>query len=119
MSYKVTASVNIDSDRINARIFDEAFGLNAATLWKMIIGPYTPRDTGRTEDEAEVEPWKITYNPVDPETGYHYGRKIYYGTHINFRKTKNPYATARWDQAAVQSGKMSDLYRGLNMILNI
>lgn len=115
MNYSISLkSVNIDENKILQKITNDNFGLKVATEWKKLIGPFTPRDTGRTEDEAVVYPWQIAYNPVDPITGTHYAQKIYYGVGINFQTTHNPYATHHWDKAAEQSGKKTELYDIIN-----
>lgn len=109
--------IRLNEQQILNKVTNDKFGLQAATEWKDLIGPYTPRDTGRTEDEAVVAPWTIAYNPVDPVTGTHYAQKIYYGVDINFHTTHNPYATHHWDKAAEQAGKKKELYSRLNAYL--
>lgn len=106
-----------NEQQILNKVTNDRFGLKAATEWKKLIGPYTPRDTGRTEDEAVVTPWKIRYDPVDPISGRHYARDIYEGIYINFQKTHNPYATHHWDMVAEQADKKKELYRELNNAL--
>lgn len=110
----MNCKITLNETKIKNKITNDKFGQIAAEEWKKLINPYTPRDTGRTEDEAIVSPWTITYNPVDPDTGVHYAQKIYYGESINFHKTYNPYATHHWDKAAEQAGQKSNLYRVLN-----
>lgn len=107
-------SINVSEDDILRKVKNDSFGLKAATEWKSLIGPFTPRDTGRTEDEAVVTPWTIKYDPVDPETGKHYAHGIYYGVQYRFQKKNNPYATHHWDKAAEQAGKKTELYQALN-----
>lgn len=114
---KVTVKVILDRDKIKSKVTNDSFGLAVTKEWKNLISPYTPRDTGRTEDTAAVAPWTITYNPVDPVTGVHYGSKIYYGTHIKFKKRYNPYATYMWDKAAIAAGKSRELYGYINNVL--
>lgn len=109
--------IDLNEPKIYAKVTNDRFGMKAATEWKKLIGSYTPRDTGRTEDEAVITPFTITYNPIDPITGKHYAHGIYYGIGLNFQKTHNPYATHHWDKAAEQAGKKTDLYRTLNNAL--
>lgn len=108
--------IRLNEQQILNKVTNDNFGLKAATEWKDLIGPYTPRDTGQTEDNAVVSPWTITYNPVGAN-GYHYAPKIYYGVNLNFQTTHNPYATHRWDKAAEQAGKKKELYSRLNAYL--
>lgn len=120
-SFKIK-EISIDEQRILNKVTNDNFGLKAATEWKDLIGPYTPRDTGALEDKAVVAPWTITYNPVGNPSksyplGYHYAPKVYYGEDLNFQKTHNPYATHHWDKAAEQAGKKTELYSRLNAYL--
>lgn len=113
MSANSTIHIDLNEIKIKNKVTNNNFGLIAATEWKKLINPYTPRDTGQTEETAVVTPWTITYNPVG-DNDYHYAGKIYYGIGLNFQKTHNPYATHHWDKAAEQAGKKTDLYRILN-----
>lgn len=115
---RVNVRVDLNYPQIENKVTNDNFGLSAATEWKKLINPYTPRDTGRTEETAVVAPWTIIYNPVDPFTGRHYAQEIYNGIYTNFQKTHNPYATHHWDIAAEHAGKKTDLYRTLNGILH-
>lgn len=118
MKLNISSNVVLNEDKIKNKVTNDDFGLEVAIEWLKLIGPYTPRDTGRTEDDAIAFPWEIYYNPVDPETGEHYAQKIYYGTDIKFHKIYNPYATHHWDMAAEQSGEKTELYRILNDYLH-
>lgn len=110
--------VDLNEPKIMAKVTNDTFGLYAAKQWKNLISPYTPRDTGQLEDTAQVQPWIIIYDPVNPKNGYHYAQKVYYGVDLNFQTTNNPYATHHWDKAAEQAGKKADLYRELNAYLH-
>lgn len=115
MKFKVSVKeIRLDEDRIKRKVTNDRFGMKAATEWKKLIGPYTPRDTGRLEETATVSPFTIRYAPANPLNGYVYSAKVYYGVGLNFQKTHNPYATHHWDKAAEQAGKKTDLYRELN-----
>lgn len=114
MSYDVSAKVELNEHKILNKVTNDNFGLKVAIEWLKLIGPYTPRDTGRTEEGAIAFPWEIYYNPVNPDTGEHYAQKIYYGVNINFQKTYNPYATHHWDMAAEQAGEKTELYNIIN-----
>lgn len=110
--------VDLNEPKIINKVTNDNFGLYVAKEWKKLINPYTPRDTGRTQETAVVSPWTIVYNPVDPITGKKYAIKIYYGVDIRFKKIHNPFATHHWDKAAEQAGKKTDLYRELNAHLH-
>lgn len=110
--------VDLNEPKILNKVTNDTFGLYATQQWKKLINPYTPRDTGRTEETADVQPWRIIYNPVDPDTGEHYAYSIYHGIFMRFQKTHNPYATHHWDSVAEQAGKKTDLYRELNAYLH-
>lgn len=118
MSLKTNVRIDLNEPKIENKATNDNFGLVAATEWKKLINPYTPRDTGRTEETAVISPWTIVYNPVDPITKQHYAQSIYYGMYMRFQKTHNPYATFCWDKAAEQAGKKTDLYRKLNSYLH-
>lgn len=110
--------VDFNEPKIIQKVTNNTLGLYAAQEWKKLINPYTPRDTGRLEETASVQPWTIIYNPSDPITGKHYARKVYYGVGLNFQTTTNPYATHHWDKAAEQAGQKDKLYRELNAYLH-
>lgn len=134
--------IRLDEQRILNKVTNNDFGLVAATEWKKLIDPFTPRRTGRTVESAEVNPWQIKYDPINqkdqywlwedeyingyPADGSHYGKEIYYNTspgffHTSFRfpawcpaKFHNPLSTGKWDKAAEQAGKKKELYSILN-----
>lgn len=114
----MNCKVDLNELKIMAKVTNNNFGLYAAEQWKKLISPYTPRDTGKLEDTAQIQPWEIIYDPINPQNGYHYARKVYYGIGLNFQTTNNPYATHHWDKAAEQAGKKTDLYRELNTYLH-
>lgn len=106
--------VDLNEPKIMQKVTNQRVLLFSTAMWWQLTRPYTPRDTGRLEETAKIEPGRIIYNPVSPETGEHYAQKVYYGEDINFHTTHNPYATHHWDRAAEQAGKKSDLYREIN-----
>lgn len=115
---RVDVRVDLNYPRIENKVTNDNFGLTAAKEWKKLINQYTPRDTGRLEETAIVEPWKIIYAPANPQNGFVYANRVYNGIGLNFQITHNPYATHHWDRAAEQAGKKTDLYRTLNGILH-
>ena len=87
------------------RVVDnDNFGLLAAQEWKRLISPFTPRRTGTLEDTAIVKPWEIEY--IQPYSAY-----VYYGEKFHFRTDGNPYATFKWDNAAINAGQGEKLTR--------
>lgn len=81
------------------RVVDnDNFGLLAAQEWKRLISPYTPRRDGPLEDTAQVRPFEIEYIQ-------NYSAYVYYGETFNFRRDSNPYATFKWDNAAINAGQ--------------
>lgn len=110
--------VDLNEPKIILKVTNNTFGLYAAQQWKKLINPYTPRDTGRLEETALIQPWTIIYDPSNPKNGYHYAHKVYYGVGLQFQTTNNPYATHHWDKAAEQAGKKTDLYKELNAYLH-
>lgn len=114
MRSRIRTKVTIDTQKVRERVTSNEAGQKVAEEWKRLIGPFTPRDTGRTEDEAVVTPWTITYHPVDPESGREYAPDIYYGEDMNFQKINNPYATHHWDRAAKQAGQVDKLTSTIN-----
>lgn len=135
---KILSKITLNEEQIINKVTNDRFGLKAATEWKKLIDPFTPRRTGRTVESAEVEPFRIKYDPIDqkdqywlgePITGKHYGKKIYYEEsstyfHTAFRyppwcpaPMHNPFSTGKWDEAAVKAGKKTELYRTLNNAL--
>lgn len=114
----VDIKVDFNYPKILQKVTGHELGTFVATEWKKLINPYTPYDTGRTQNTAEISPWHIRYNPVDPEKGTHYAQKIYYGENIKFKKIHNPYATHHWDRAAEQAGQKETLYKKVNEYLH-
>lgn len=136
MNFK--ASVSLNEQQILNKVMNDDFGLKAATEWKDILDPFTPRRTGRTVETAEVTPWQIKYDPVaqidqywlgEIPSGEHYGKKIYYENREDYFHTSfhypqwcpapfhNPLSTGKWDKAAEEAGKKKELYSRLNAYL--
>lgn len=110
---KVTVRLDLNTPQIIAKVHNNRLGLLAATEWKRLIDPYTPRDTGVLQDTAKVAPWTITYSAAAKKSGKSYAGYVYYGTNMNFKKN-NPYSTYKWDQAAANAGQVDKLCRTLN-----
>ena len=98
--------IDLNEPRIREKVTNDRFGSFVSLEWKRLIDPYTPRDTGVTQDTATIEPWKIHYKTK-------YATRIYYGYDFTFQK-KNPYSTYEWDIKAEQAGQKDKLYRTLN-----
>lgn len=114
---RIVPKVRLNKVRVYNKVDNDDLGLFAAKEWKSLIDPYTPHDTGRTKESAKITPWHIKYDPVDPNTGRHYAKKIYYSRFTKFKKVNSPYASWNWDQAAVQAGEKAELYRKINAYL--
>ena len=102
--------INLNKSRIREKVTSDRFGLLVSNEWKMVIDPYTPRDTQTMQNNVRFYPFKIHYfTPGYPEV-------VYYGYDMNFQK-KNPYSTYEWDKAAEKAGQKNKLYRTLNNAL--
>ena len=101
--------IDLNEPRIREKVTSDRFGLFVSNEWKRLIDPYTPRDTGTTQDTATLNPWQIHYKTK-------YATRIYYGRGFTFQK-KNPYSTYEWDIKAEQAGQKDKLYRTLNNAL--
>ena len=101
--------IDLNEPRIREKVTSDRFGLFVSTEEKRVIDPYTPRDTGQTQDTARLYPWQIHYITT-------WSEDIYYGRNMNFQK-KNPYSTYEWDIKAFQAGQGDKLYRTLNNAL--
>ena len=106
--------IDLNEPRIREKVTSDKFGLLVSNEWKRLIDPYTPRDTGAlmgiTGQTVDVQPWKLHYKSK-------YAERVYYGSYMNFKRHKNPYATYEWDKAAEKSGQKDKLYRVLNSAL--
>lgn len=105
----ITVRVDLNEAQISRKVQNDRFGLFVANEWKRLIDPYTPRDTGTTQDTAKITSWTITY-------GTRYARYVYYGVNMNFQH-KNPYSTYKWDKAAANAGQVDKLSRTINAAL--
>ena len=101
--------VDLNEQKILAKVQNDRFGLLVSNEWKRLIDPYTPRDTGIMQETAKLYPNKIHY--IQP-----YSERVYYGKEFNFQK-KNQYSTYEWDKAAAKSGQLDKLTRALNNAL--
>ena len=101
--------VELNEQQIVKKVTNDKFGLLAATEWKRLIDPYTPRDTGMLEGNVALRPFEIHYQSP-------YSIYDYYGTGKTFQK-KNPYSTDHWDRAAEGAGQKDKLCRILNSAL--
>lgn len=119
------------------KVTSDDMGLLVSQTWKRILNPYTPRDTGLTEETARIRPWEIEY--IQPGSAYVYFGEIYVdpvtgasgfltdegwlsrrgvqkvpsGRMMQYQKN-NPYATDHWDIKAAEAGQLDKLYRTLN-----
>lgn len=102
--------IELNEPNIIRKVTNDNFGLLAATEWKRLIDPYTPRDTGMLESNVALRPFEIHYQSP-------YAVYVYYGTGKNYQR-KNPYSTDHWDKAAEGAGQKDKLCRILNSALN-
>ena len=105
--------IDLNEPRIREKVTSDRFGRLVSLEWKRLIDPYTPRDTGTMQDNAEIKPFQIIYRGAKTKNGKHYAADVYYNRGANFQK-KNPYSTYEWDIAAEQAGQKDKLYRTLN-----
>lgn len=101
--------IDLNEPRIMSKCTNDKFGKFAASEWRRLINPYTPRDTGQLMQNVSILPFKIHYKVP-------YATRVYYGKNMSFRK-KNPYSTYEWDKAAEKAGQKEKLYRTLNAAL--
>ena len=101
--------LDLNEPQITKKVTNDKFGLLAATEWKRLIDPYTPRDTGMLESNVALRPYEIHYKVP-------YAEYVYYGENMNFQH-KNPYSTYEWDKAAEKAGQKDKLCRTLNNAL--
>ncbi|MBQ9428614.1 MAG: hypothetical protein IJU41_03610 [Clostridia bacterium] len=66
-------------------------------LWRL-CSPYVPMRTGTLMSNVEITPEHLRYKAP-------YAARMYYGEGFNFRRDKHPLATAKWDEAAMQTQK--------------
>lgn len=94
MSLKFDIKNNIDTQNVSKTFkSNKSFWIFAAKEWKKLIDPYTPYDTGALMKTYLIRPNEIEYE-VD------YAKKVYYGSHLNFKKDKHFLATHAWDKHA-------------------
>lgn len=101
--------IDLNEPKIINKVTNDRFGLFIATEEKRVIDPFTPRNTGQTQDTARLYPWRIHYITTWSEA-------IYNGSYMQFQK-KNPYSTYEWDIKAMQAGQFDKLYRTANNAL--
>lgn len=91
--FKMTFINEIDTEKIVDAADNDMFWMRMANEWYRLLGKYTPRDTGNLMESVAIAPKEIIYTAL-------YANKVYRSRWMNFRKDKNPYATAVWDVAA-------------------
>ena len=105
--------IDLNEPRILQKVTSNKFGLATSNEWKLLIDPYTPRDTGVlmgiTGQMVDLKPFEIHYKSK-------YAEHLYNGKHMKFQK-ENPFSTFEWDKAAEKAGKKDELYRTLNELL--
>lgn len=88
------ADVNVDVRGITSKAEnDRAFWTFAASEWHRLYEPYVPMGEGVLKDTVLIRPKEIEHTVP-------YARYQYNGIGFNFRRDKNPKASAKWDQAA-------------------
>lgn len=73
-------------------------GLFLASEIERQMVPYVPMDTGMLYQTTQLEPFRVIYEQE-------YGKAMYYGEGLNFRREKHPLATAHWDRAMIVAKK--------------
>jgi len=93
---------------INKRILRNGnTALFMAETWRRLVNPFVPMDSGFLANDS-------TSISSEGSTGYihyvaPYAGPVYYGTRMNFQTHKHPLASAKWDKAAIRSGKYKTL----------
>ena len=108
--------IDLNEPKIFDKLINRRFGFLVSAEWKLLIDPYTPRDTGVLQDTAKISPFQITYYGAKNSSGKYYASYVYYNKSANFQK-KNPYSTYEWDVAAANAGQLDKLTRTLNNAL--
>ena len=90
ISVEVDSKINIP-DCMKA-VQDDAFWTFAAVEWHRLYSKYVPMDEGKLRDT-------VSFGVGEIEHTQPYARYQYYGN-FNHSNSKNPLASARWDQAA-------------------
>lgn len=142
---KSNAGVKIDlkSEKIYNKLYNDNFGLFLASEWKRLIDPYTPHKNGLLTQLVLYAPFEITYrspyshymyngivyiDPVYKASGFTNDggetwfsrpgvKKIPSDRRFNYLKDMNPYATDHWDQAAAKAGQKNKLVLAANKYL--
>lgn len=128
MKITVTSESHIDVSKLVGMVDNDAFWIFATEQWHDLIRPYVPMDTGIMEKRVIITPKQIEYTA--PYAHYQYMGEVYgpnipitqggvvvgffskpgvvkhpTGASLNYKRDKNPLASARWDKAAEPSQK--------------
>lgn len=95
------------------RIIDDV-GINAKTAkfaavdWHRLYFDFVPYREGPLSESVQILalPNKAVIRHVVP-----YARRLYYGAHMQFRKSPHALASAYWDRAAAAAGRKEMLIR--------
>ena len=137
MSYKVKIINNVNVSQYLEQVDNNKFWMYAAYQWWLLISPFVPRQTGglmttvnvrtnRDLSNSEIEnifkshgDIKAVKNGATITYNAPYALSMYNGEGLNFRKDKNPFATAKWDIKAIpsQSDKLIAALQEYNKLL--
>lgn len=101
--------IDLNEPQILQKVTSDRFGKEVSHQWKLLLNPYTPRDTATLMQNVDELPFKLHYKQP-------YAVYVYEGDYMEFQK-KNPYSTDHWDIKAAQAGQLNSLYRTLNAAL--
>lgn len=133
--------IDINEPQILEKVTNDRFGKFVSHHWKLLINPYTPKDTGLLMQNVTELPFALHYKEpyshymyegivyVDPDykvaAFYNPDRgfwsrpgikKIPSERKLNYQRN-NPYATDHWDIKAAEAGQLNKLYRTINSAL--
>lgn len=78
------------------RIFSDKVGKFTAQTFARYADKFVPMDTGALSQTYVIRPFEVEYTVP-------YAKKVYTGTHINFRPDHHPLATALWDKPTMDA----------------
>lgn len=90
--------VDINTNRILNRFFDDDTRLFANTTLYMLCDPFVPFKEGGLSQNVDITKDFVHYKSP-------YADVIYNGKNMNFSKDKHSLATAEWDKVAMVSKK--------------
>lgn len=103
MEVKYDADINIP--KALAKIENNAFWTFAATEWWKLYTPYVPRQSGELFQQVVITPKMIEHTVP-------YSVAMYNGN-FDFNTNKHPFATGKWDIAAINAKKNDLLIKSM------